>query len=267
MLIVLLQMSHAENIKTIKVAFNIRDFTLSVDSSNGLLDIYSNKQVASYSENTSEPGLPLIPIHVLIPKENAYDGFTVSYSKKLIRENVKISANPKMMPTNYLEQNVTNNYPIYTDKIYPAASCIYKCTTCMGEYTMLNFLVSPFEYHAESKSLYFNESLTLTINLKTSNKELHTTQKNSNNASDIVRSLVINNEDVATSDISTQNSNNLANNVEYLIVTSNALASNFQPIINWKRAKGITSKIITVEDIKAQIRTPEQYQSAFQRRE
>lgn len=61
MLLVPLQMCLAGNVKKISVTFNKNDFTLSMNS-RGLLDIISNKQVASYGEDISEPGLPLISI-------------------------------------------------------------------------------------------------------------------------------------------------------------------------------------------------------------
>lgn len=54
MLLVPLQMCLAGNVKKISVTFNKNDFTLSMNSS-GLLDIISNKHVASYGEETSEP--------------------------------------------------------------------------------------------------------------------------------------------------------------------------------------------------------------------
>lgn len=99
MLLVPLQMCLAGNVKKISVTFNKNDFTLSMNS-NGLLDIISNKQVASYGEDVSEPGLPLIPVNVLIPDGSTFAGLNVSASKSLIRENVTIAANPRMMPTN-----------------------------------------------------------------------------------------------------------------------------------------------------------------------
>ncbi len=84
MLLVPLQMCLAGNVKKISVTFNKNDFTLSMNSS-GLLDIISNKHVASYGEETSEPGLPLIPVNVLIPEGNSFASLTVS-SKKVLFE-------------------------------------------------------------------------------------------------------------------------------------------------------------------------------------
>lgn len=53
MLLVPLQMCLAGNVKKISVTFNKNDFTLSMNST-GLLDIISNKQVASYKNNNTK---------------------------------------------------------------------------------------------------------------------------------------------------------------------------------------------------------------------
>lgn len=251
-LLVPLQVCLAENVKKINVTFDRNDFTLSMNSS-GLLDIVSNKQVASYGEDVSEPRLPLIPVNVLIPEGSSFSGLTVTTSKKLVRENVTIAANPRIMPTNKTTIENTETLPNYTNKTYPTTSGVYKCTTSMDGYTILNFLVSPFEYDAESKRLYLHESVTLSINLGVSNARTATFSNCGNNVSDIIKSLVINNEDVDAKGISTLSTaiDNNNGNVEYLIVTSNALSSYFQPIAQWKKMKGISSKIITIEDIEA----------------
>ena len=53
MLLVPLQMCLAGNVKKISVTLNKNDFTLSMNS-RGLLDIISNKQVASYKNNNTK---------------------------------------------------------------------------------------------------------------------------------------------------------------------------------------------------------------------
>lgn len=252
MLLVPLQMCLAGNVKKISVSFNKNDFTLSMNSS-GLLDIISNKQVASYGEDTSEPGLPLIPVNVLIPEGSSFASLTVSSNKILIRENVTIAANPRVMPTINSVQEATEDLPKYANKFYPTSSGVYKCTSCMDGYTILNFLVSPFEYDANSKKLYLNEGITLSINLENSNERTATFSMSGKNISDIIKSLVINSEDVDARNVSTQNASTYSDseNIEYLIITSRALLSYFQPIVQWKKMKGISSKVIAIEDIEA----------------
>lgn len=252
MLLVPLQMCLAGNVKKISVTFNKNDFTLTMNSS-GLLDIISNKHVASYGEETSEPGLPLVPVNVLIPEGNSFASLTVSSNKSLIRENVTIATNPRMMRTINFAQEATKGLPKYANKVYPISSVVYKCTSCMDGYTILNFLVSPFEYDASSKKLYLNESITLSINLENSNEKTTTLSMNGKNISDIIKSLVINGEEADARNISMQNAstNSARENIEYLIITSRALSSYFQPIAQWKKMKGISSKIIALEDIEA----------------
>lgn len=252
MLLVPLQMSLAEHVKVVNVTFGISDFTLSMNS-NGLLDVISNKQIAGYGEYTSEPGLPLIPINVLIPEGSAFSGLSVSTSKRLVREGVIVAPNPQMVPTIFATKENTEIIPEYENKFYPASSGEYKCTSHMDGYTILNFLVSPFEYDAESKRLYLNESVTLSINLEISNESATALSMSGNNVSDIIRNLVVNSEDVESKNVSEQTSsfNGASENIEYLIVTSKELSPYFQPIAKWKKMKGVSSKVIAVEDIEA----------------
>ena len=72
-----------------------------------------------------------------------------------------------------------------------------------------------------------------------------------NNVSDIIKSLVVNSEDVGSRNISIQSksTNSTNGNIEYLIITSRALSSYFQQIAQWKKMKGISSKVMAIEDI------------------
>lgn len=252
MLLASLQVCFADNVKKVSVTFDKDDFTLSTNAM-GLLEIKSNKQIASYGVDVSEPGLPIISVDVLIPEGNSFSGLTIATSKSLVREDVVMIANPRAQITMIPQKEVVIDIPQYAKKIYPTVLGEYICTTRMDGYTILNFLVSPFEYDAASKKLYLNEKITLTINLKATNERIATYSKNRKDVSDIVKSLVINSEDVDVRDISTQNVtiNNSVEKIEYLIVTSNALVPSFQSMARWKKVKGVPSKIISIEEIEA----------------
>ena len=43
----------------------------------------------------------------------------------------------------------------------------------------------------------------------------------------------------------------LGSPVDYLIVTTDALVGAFQPLADWKTAKGVLSAVVTIEDIEA----------------
>lgn len=254
MLLISLQICTADSIKRISVTFDKNDFTLSKNAM-GLLEVISNKQLASYGEDLSEPGLPLIPVNVLIPKGASFSGLTVTTSKSLVQENVVVAANPRALPTMEPIQDEDVDFPQYASKVYPSVSGEYKCTTCIEGCTMLNFLVSPFVYDAASKRLYLNENITLSISLKNSNGQVATFSNNREEVSDIVKSLVINSEDLNVNSTTTTTKsiaiNDTTEKVEYLIVTSSWLAPYFQQIAQWKRTKGIPSEVISVEEIKA----------------
>lgn len=81
--------ANAENSKTVSVSFDKKDFNLSYDEK-GMLYIGSNVHSVDYGTDFTVPGLPMVPINVLIPNGYTYQDVSVSQSKTLYLENVEI---------------------------------------------------------------------------------------------------------------------------------------------------------------------------------
>lgn len=245
-----LHMLSAQEVKIVTLMFNPSDFTFSYDAT-GDLEVSSYKYNVSYGDNTDEPGLPLVPINVAIPSGTSFSGMSVKGEHKLLLENVTLTANPIPMPTNQIGTRFGVNNPQYAHSSYPLSVAEYVGTSFIDGFTLLDFLVCPFEYDAQNKALYFNERITLTINLTTSHEQIVAPMGGGKNMSNIVKFLVVNadeiNESLPTNNISSVN-NEL---IEYVIITSSDLASSFYPLAQWKTTKGVMTKIITIEAIKA----------------
>ena len=243
-----LHIVHATEIKTISVTYDYRDFIMTYNHSGALL-IDSHKHSISYKEKKDEPGIPLIPLNVLIPNNSSYNSMNVSANPKLVMKDVILASNPIPTSTfNHKDTPQTFKTYNYSNKIFPSSCVEYVGTSIMDGYTILTFFVSPFEYDAQNKNLYFHEDITFEILLNELHGKDASLTAGGKNMRDIVKHLVINGEEI--DDIQPERSNVSYNNpIDYVIITSSALAPSFQPIARWKRMKGIRSRIITIDDI------------------
>ena len=153
------------------------------------------------------------------------------------------------MITDSMANMVTNSgRTLLAVKDSPSSMAKYIGTSIMDGYTILNFLVCPFKYDVQNKKLYLVERITITIHLTETLSTTNSSNSVGNNMGEIVKLLVVNAGDMGTSHIGTTST--AANeNVEYVVVTSSALAASFNPIIQWKKTKGVVSKILTIEEI------------------
>jgi hypothetical protein len=236
--------------KTITKTFSEEDFILTHNSA-GALEITSNIHDISYEEDANEPGLPLVPVNVLIPSGTSFREVNISKNTRLLIENVDIAANPIPIPTDGSYKETIESIQHYQNKTYPESCAKNVGTSIMDGFTVLNFLVSPFEYDARQKKLYIHESVTLDISLASSTeKASQISSRTGRNMRDIVKSLVINAEDVDTYQPD-RSSSSYEDSIHYAIITSSALAPYFQPLANWKTKKGVKTSIITLEYIVA----------------
>lgn len=141
--------ANAENSKTVSVSFDKKDFNLSYDEK-GMLYIGSNVHSVDYGTDFTVPGLPMVPINVLIPNGYTYQDVGVSQSKTLYLENVIVAQTPIEVPTS-TPANIHPPLAQYDKISYPESPVRYVNTKDFDGYTVICFLVSPFEYNTESK--------------------------------------------------------------------------------------------------------------------
>lgn len=245
--------------KELVLHFNKNNFTYDKDDA-GQIMISSLTHSIIYSGDTQLPALPLIRINYLIGADESYRGISLEADEELISTGVVIAPNPKIIPTD--EIDLTNvDYPKanYKDIMYPSQCIEYTGTHLMGGFKYLTFLVCPFSYDTSANNLYFKKEITLAIETTLASSALD--RQSSASYTDIsilptLRSLVVNSEDIdrlyATSIVSRRGDrsvNSYSADYEYLIITSNALSSAFQPLAEWKSMKGIRSKVLTTESI------------------
>lgn len=236
------QMIFADEIKTLSVEYSMDNFSLIYDSV-GCVNILSYCYNVDYDEIPDEPALPLIPLNVLISSEKDFNGITVNCLKKPILDNVVLAANPIPMKIGAFDEDIKVVQPLYEDKVYPSNCIKYVSTTFVENNTLLNFLVCPFEYDAINKRLFFIEKIDLNIRLRPSVDRAIISQRNESMHS-IIENLIINPDEL---DVFKKDVSRIGNEeeIEYVIITSSKLALAFQPLIRWKKMKGVRSKVIS----------------------
>lgn len=248
---------NAETKKSVKLSFDKQQFSF-VKNSVGAVRVVSNSINGCYASDVSQPGLPLFAVNVGVPNGVSLNEVSTTCNKQLIYDDVVVAANPVSVHAGYTNEPSKETLPTYTDAIYPSHSVKYVGTSQMDGYTILRFLVCPFEYDAAGKKLYFSSGMTLNINLNDSPATMSDDgNHNGQNMGEIVKSQIVNPEDFEESEIATQGISIDGSGfpltqyvpTEYIIVTSDALASSFKPLAKWKKTKGVKSQIATVEGI------------------
>lgn len=242
--------------KQIIISFNESDFNYK--ENNGQLYIDSDIYPFGYGTETNALALPEVPIRVLIPAYCSYQRHSLTYNTRPLRYNVTIMPKPICVPTSiggesdvrpYLIQNSSNKRNV-------ESLVRYVDEEIMDGYKMLSFLVQPFTYNSESRCLFFNPEMELSIDV-IDNSEQNRSQSSltdyvGQNMRREIESLVVNPEDLPIFYPSQEKSilkSGITTLSEYIIVTPDSFVNVLQPLVDWKIMKGIRTKILTTEEI------------------
>ncbi len=230
------------------VSFSESDYTFSYDE-NGNTVIGAVDGDVSYSSH-DEPGLPQHSFSIAIPGTRKYASSSISYSKRLIRSNVRIAPGPIPVPTDGSVENIPTRVVTYENKSYPASNCFYSLSTQWSDLSIVHFITTPFVYDAAGQKLYFIDSIQLSV---------RTVERSANEIGvmtfadrDVVKSIVANKDAVSRMPAMRSASSGVSDGqekIDYVVITNEELKPSFVPLVNWKLAKGLKSKIITTEEI------------------
>lgn len=209
--------------------------------------------------NYQEPCLPVKPLKILLPQgTDVQDIRVITDEKTSLGVGYKTEIGGRVIPVTYEQQVFQNQIFIQknsvklTDDDYP--SYLY---SKVGVYTYRGFSIlhlnlHPVHYNITTGEIYYFHQMTLIVETKESTR---------NNAfrglpADyrLVTNIVDNPScvDTYTQDLSIQASP--TESYEYVIITSNKLKNadagyNFQDLVDFKNANGVSSTIVTVEEI------------------
>ncbi len=144
--------------------FEESDFSITTSASDSL--IISSLASPSINPELTEPNIPILARSIAIPRGTLIADYTVSVSKRLIRENVDLIKSSFPMPTFMSAISFPTIPPgCYIPKIYPDSNCVVSSTLPMGEAQIVDFLVVPYVFDAVDHKLYFVDSISVQLNL------------------------------------------------------------------------------------------------------
>ena len=240
---------NAQETKKITLSFSETDFPLHYNEDGSVSVTNTGGKTAIFKEDESLPGLPYVPINVLVPPNAAFSNVECTFTKRRIKQDVELTQNPKSVPTNVVTQTQPVTLP-YPDAIYPASNAEFTGTNIMDGSTLMGFLVCPFIYDNDGKDLYLLNTITLDISLSQKPGMLaHSTSKGV--MDEVVKSIVVNADDFTEVHKQRALGINIANKdrAEYIVITSPELKKAFEPLVRWKTTKGVKAEVVTTDYI------------------
>lgn len=242
--------------------FKLDDFIFQND--NNKVIITSPTYNVAYSSDCNAPCLPLVRVNILIRENESFEGVFIETDDFLISSDISLAPNPPVMPTNntYLINNIDTSSIVYNKKYYPEKNIEYTGTHVLGGYKYISFLICPFIYNTNNRSLYLKQRICIQYRLSDT-----TIGGSRNNIPEIsfinndllpeVKKLVVNYNQITDlygfkeeqQNKQTSSRDSSPGGYDYIIITNNNLKSAFQNLANWKTKKGIRSKILTTDYI------------------
>lgn len=234
--------------QTYSFKFDEGDFQITISSGDSL-SIASIKKPAMYPD-TSRPCIPSLSKNIALVGKGDIANIYVDVKKRLIRTSVKLQNAPDIYSTDVNPKYVKTISRPYEQKIYPDTCCSLRETTDIDGVRVLHFTVTPYVYDAQMGDLYFIDSMTVTLDIEHNSRRSAPISLRKDKA-DQLRYLVENYDEIDNIPVMQSNLSD-DERVEYLIITKSSLKSAFEPLAEWKRKKGVPSKITTLEEIESQ---------------
>lgn len=242
---------HAQDSDRISLNYSLHDFSLL--GRNDSIKILSNELECHYLNDSTLPALPYIEYNFIVDNNINYVGHNYTLRDTLIDTGVVLLPNSLSIPSSFVQkQTKYDNQGIfeYNNVIYPSEKVVYLGSHLFRNTKILSFSISPFSYDAEKKHLFLSTNIELDIEIEDNGKVRKL-------RSDMTRCL----SDDWISNEQTKFTNNKVRtakldrntNIEYLVITCDSFKNEFQKLADWKTLKGIPAKVVTTEQIYANV--------------
>ena len=238
--------------ETYTIEFSESDFNLVINSDNRAN--ISPKDITFSYLGVNKPALPITPYRIAIPSNRRYVSSSYVVKKNVKATDIIVANSPRVAINS--DSNIDNNEAIYNDNrvhytpgTYPDENASYVHSYGWKDEVFLNFLVCPFIYEMKENcgTLHFVNSIELTV--ITEDVEDESVHSDIISEESEFKSFAFESNDINVFGGGIPLHPTEPTKIDYLIVTSEALKDAFKPLYNWKREKGLRSKIITIEEI------------------
>lgn len=217
-----------------------------IESESGAAVLW-NERPAIYDDDTDAAGLPMIPMSIDIPTGYCIHKFEYKIISKELIFRGKISTNPYSISTYTGDIDFSNSGNAIIESRQGQIRLGNQIETRDGS-SKANILVSPFEYNLASEQLYycaFEISLQLRPNVhKTVHKANTIVPEDIKSYFNKVLNLKLDEDDPDYL-------------IDYVIVTRDVFADEFERLVKWKRTKGLKCLIFNLDEFERDIQNPE----------
>ncbi len=239
--------SQAQFHREIELNFGPDQFRL-IPSDKGTLEVVSQEASYFYPGTECQPALPARNISVLVPNGAELVSFTFNSEEEVIYRDIAIGTAPVPVPTmNHtadplIEREFTGNYPDHPVE--------YSSTLVQRGFTCFSFTVNPFRYDGTTRELSLVRSLVLDVEYRINRSGITAVQPEQAVVSRLLSSVenpedlekYYNLEEHGTTKSTTDR-------IDYLVITTADLGPGFEPLLQWKKRKGLITKLVTIEEI------------------
>ncbi len=232
----------------IELSFDQNDFSL-VLTGDELFRIEASDDTYFYSEEPDFPAIPFRSIDVLIPTGADLVDFHFSYESEKYPQSIRLIKNVLPLPVSQTPENSPRLFTTAFTGVFPRQVVKYNTSQIMQGFTWLNFTITPFLYDSNTETLSLIKHLELHITYS-QKKDVQAYSRRENQLIPLILDRVMNPGDLDRlyPDKQAEIKSSSAP-LDYLIVTTASLKEGFQPLIDWKRRKGLKAELITLEEI------------------
>ena len=237
-------MSFGQTSQSYPIDICVEDFEL--NTTDNFTRIGSTKLDIAYSGDANMPELPYYNLRLLIPKNVTVTDVTINNTgSQFVGKFILPSNTSAWISTEPFERKLALKYD--SDKKYPTSTKPYFRQSTIDGYQVLYVSVCPFEYNAKTCDLYLKTGLSLKY--KTVARKYDTNDSIGHNMHDLVLNIVENKGDMDLMYPNTKTAIYEHLYGDYLIITADSLKHALEPLAETKGYKGLTTKIVSVEDI------------------
>lgn len=233
------------------ISYELNDFEISQGEDNQL-QVFPKQNFPRYWYGPANtPSLPHYPYNYSSNGCHSFREFQINRKDSiLIASGIEIAHNPNCMPAGDI---TSNNFSAYTDAENTSNKNSNNCLYFTGssnwsDLTIFHFVVSPFEYDVQTGNLYFIKHLSIEFEVS----DYTQPQEPVAISPQFIRDKEWDNSNYnSRNKIKAPAPDNGKADLNYLIVTNNEIKKTFEPLLVWKRTKGLKAEIVSTEEISA----------------
>lgn len=204
--------------------------------------------------STTEPGSPNLPMavyNVVIPPDAEITGVdVVSISTTALpgEFNIHPSQRPQVLSKPALAFVAPDPKAYSSNEAYPAELVRFTRSGVMGGYRIAGIQLAPLRYFPAEKRVELATRVAVAVRYERNRHQvLNLDQSQVDLMGQNVRGLVRNPERIANWAPTTKQTDDWL--CDMMVITSNSMASSFQPFVNWKTRRGIKTVVVKTESI------------------